>query len=329
MRVTLIHDPWDAVLRQTPGGAGAWGPRWTFASNGGEPRECDAVVVCERMAGALPVVCPAGQTVFVTWEPPSVRRYDAKFLRQFAAIVSPNADLPHPNVIRVQPGLPWTVGYRYEGAHKRFSTLDYDQLAGMRPPKKTKLISVICSNKAMTEGHRQRLRLLEHLREALGAELDVFGNGFNPVEDKWDAILPYRYHIVMENSEIDDYWTEKLSDAYLGFAYPIYSGCTNIGRYFGAEAMRTFNRLDPEGAVRVVREAIGSDVYGRSTGALAEARAAVLDRHNLFSLLVGVLDGLPTGPARRVTLRPEEDFTSTAVQRIKRRVRSMLAVGRG
>lgn len=51
-------------------------------------------------------------------------------------------------------------------------------------PKKTKLISVITSNKAFTKGHLKRIEFVEKLKAYYGDKLDVFGQGFNSFEDK-------------------------------------------------------------------------------------------------------------------------------------------------
>jgi hypothetical protein len=40
----------------------------------------------------------------------------------------------------------------------------------------------------------------------------------------------------LENSQSPHYWTEKLTDAYLGWAFPLYVGCPNVGDYFAKES---------------------------------------------------------------------------------------------
>jgi len=97
---------------------------------------------------------------------------------------------------------------------------------------KSKLMSVITSSKDFTEGHQKRLNFVRRLKDYFGEDIDVFGRGIREVDDKWDAISPYKYHIALENSVYPHYWTEKLGDVYLSGAYPIYYGCLNLEDYF-------------------------------------------------------------------------------------------------
>ena len=50
-----------------------------------------------------------------------------------------------------------------------------------------------------------------HTLQPFGTRLDVFGRGIRSIPDKAAGILPYRYHIALENSQFYDYWTEKLA----------------------------------------------------------------------------------------------------------------------
>ena len=41
----------------------------------------------------------------------------------------------------------------------------------------------------------------------------------NDIPDKWDAIAPYKYHIVFDNLLSNrTHWSEKLADSFLGFS---------------------------------------------------------------------------------------------------------------
>ena len=57
------------------------------------------------------------------------------------------------------------------------------------------------------------------------------GFGFNPITNKKNAIDPYLYSIAIENSSYRHYWTEKISDVFLGYSAPIYYGCKNLDEY--------------------------------------------------------------------------------------------------
>ena len=128
-------------------------------------------------------------------------------------------------VLKQHPALPW-----YYGANWKDGTgSSWDELR--RHPAKTRRISVVASDKDWRPEYKARLLFVKTLRDVLGDELDVFGRGRRPIDDKAEAIAPYRYHIVLENNMVDHFWTEKLADAYLGEAFPIYSGGGELARY--------------------------------------------------------------------------------------------------
>lgn len=287
------------VLAQTPGGAGEWGDV-RFELNRTVP-ECDLWVVYEGLLGPETAACPPGATVLITGEPADVKRYPAGYLDQFAHVVSCQDGIRHPGLIRTQQALPWHVC--------RTGKLTYDRLKADPPPPKDRLISVVCSAKARTEGHRRRLRFLEALGERLGARLDVFGRGIREIEEKWDALAPYRFHLVMENTIHPDYWTEKLADAFLAGCYPFYSGCPNIGDYFEPDALTPIDIDDVEGAIGEIERGIREGRDEAARAAVLKARKEVLDRHNLFPFLCDLLERIgPSGPKAAVTLMPESTF---------------------
>jgi hypothetical protein len=76
-------------------------------------------------------------------------------------------------------------------------TIGYDALKQLTPPEKQNRVSVVCSTTAQTAGQRQRLKFLAALKQRLGDDLMVFGKGFQQIDDKLEATLPYRYHLVL------------------------------------------------------------------------------------------------------------------------------------
>ena len=296
--------PW---LRQTPGGSGQWG-NCRFVID--EPVEsCDYWVVYDGLLEAESTNCPAGATLLVTAEPPSVKLYRPGFVAQFGAVRTCHRRLVHPRVTLGQPALPWHVGRRQQAHQNLAFTWDYDALKGVSSFPKSRLISVISSDKVQTAGHRRRLALVRKLKAYFGDRLDVFGRGIREVEDKWDAIAPYRYHIALENGVYPHYWTEKLSDAFLAGAFPLYLGCPNVGEYFAGGSFTPLDASDPARAIATIEQAIADQRYERSLGDLAEARRLVLDQYNLFPLLADMLAAFPpSGDRVPTTLRPETDF---------------------
>jgi hypothetical protein len=321
MIIKLTYPDSEFVVRQTSGSTGGWRGD-SFHINEAIDR-CDAWVVFERLSSVDHTVCPPERTLFITAEPAVVRGYDPRFLAQFGAVLTPQ-NVPHPRVIQSQPAIPWWAGIVVQYPHKQRYTLDYDRFRSMPVSPKTGLISLITTSKQMTDAHRARLKFVERLIGHFGDRLDVFGQGFRPIADKWDALHSYRYSIVLENCRCDHYWTEKLADAFLARAFPIYCGCPNVGHYFPAGALCEINRDEPDAAIATIERVLADNRFEQALPALEEARNLVLERYNLFPTVVEVLRNLPAGEPRRVQLHPEADFTDPLLVKVRRKLRGMV-----
>jgi hypothetical protein len=104
-------------------------------------------------------------------------------------------------------------------------------------PEKTKLVSMICSPKDYSEGHRYRLKVAKELQPYVdlygGAHGSARpGEGTGAHRDKSDAIDPYMFSIVLENDSYPSYFTEKITDCFARGTVPIYHGDPEICNYF-------------------------------------------------------------------------------------------------
>jgi hypothetical protein len=320
IRVKITANTPDPFIRQTSGSLGIWNDvKFIFDDRDEGP--FDAWIVLENMAGVSRVRCPKSNTVFVPYEPPSIRGYDSAFLKQFGTVLSFRTDLKHRNRVRTHPLLPWWIG-TYGGHGGKQVTKDYDALKNLDLSEKQKAISCVCSDKATTLDHRKRLHFVRSLKDRLGERLKIFGPGFCewPAEwpDKWDSIAPYQYHLAIENSSHPDYWTEKVADTFLGGAFLVYWGCPNLGDYFPKESFLPVSRDDPDAAAESINILLDSAQYDKSRAALAEARRLVLDKYNLFAELAAYAGTLEKGRYSRISLRPEESFKNTFVKRARR-----------
>jgi len=187
-------------------------------------------------------------------------------------------------------------------------TMNYDQLKATHP-EKSRLMSVITSNKAFTQGHRERLQFVEKLKAHFGDQLDLFGRGIRDFDDKWEVLAPYRYHICLENCAQPYYWSEKLADSLLAEAYPFYYGCTNLEQFFPEGGYKWIDIQDPERAIKIIEEAIAQDVATQEATALAEAKRLVLDEHNFFAMVAHHIDQHYTEAAHEeITIKDDLKF---------------------
>jgi hypothetical protein len=320
MQVALLSSGFKdwPILRQTPGRRGIWANCQFHTQIDRE--EFDYCVIYDGVSQPITVRCSPENLVFVTAEPPSVRVYDPKFVRQFGSVITCNRNLDHPRVIYMQTGLPWHVGRRCRNHTNISFTKDYDELKNVKHFNKHKLISVICSDKTWTTGQRKRLDFVRKISVQV-PQIEVFGRGLRHIEDKWDAIAGYKYHVVLENQAYPDYWTEKLSDAFLGGAYPFYYGCPNISDYFPTGSYTSFDIGDIDGCKAIIEDAIANSLYERSIRRILEARDLVLDKYNLFAMLSDVCNRMDAGRVKKdILLRPESEFVSESRGRKLRKV---------
>lgn len=289
----------------TPGRNLCWG-NCEFTVNSPTEEATDFWIV---LANARPTeqcrVAPQN-TLFIAGEPPAKKIYPQKFYRQFGHVVDSHAAARHPDLHIDALGLPWSIGLNWrEGGY----VYGYDRLKGLTPPKKENRIATVCSNTAKTAGQRQRLAFLKALKAQLGDDLVHFGKGFEPIDDKMDGVLPYRFHLVLENSQSPHYWTEKLTDAYLGWAFPLYVGCPNLSDYFAPESFVALDMRDVPTAVRTIRTMLAQPESSDPITVLRTAREQVLDVYNPFARFAHWANLLYSpGPPQSVTLQSEKAF---------------------
>ena len=112
--------------------------------------------------------------------------------------------------------------------------------------EKSRLLSIVASNKTWTEGHRLRHKIVKQF----GSHMDVYGNGYNNYLDnlgfggKIQALAPYMFTIAVSNTQEDDYFSEIITDACLVGTIPIFWGTKNIGNYMNGNGILQFNTLD-------------------------------------------------------------------------------------
>ncbi len=283
---------------------------FSFYENSAEDIDWDYVIVFEEMKHATELRCRRGGLVFISGEPEDARYYCKPFLKQFDILLSSHSRLMHwPNHYYSNTALNWHYGY----SHKKNSfSCDFNDLLNFAPPAKSAEISVITSTLTKLRGHLRRVMFLEDLKKRYGSRIDFFGRGANFIDDKAEALLPYRFHIALENSTRNHYWTEKLSDPILAYAVPIYDGAPNIGEYFSSSSMHVINIDDRHSVFELIDSILENpeQAYLKKLPALAEARKLLLDKYNFYSVLNRLLNAnpIPQGSANRVVLRNNIDF---------------------
>uniref|UniRef100_UPI0025ECB6A4 hypothetical protein n=1 Tax=Marivirga sp. TaxID=2018662 RepID=UPI0025ECB6A4 len=84
------------IIKQTPSRSGNWGD-FKFLINQ-EVEECDFWVVFDGLKTMESTICPRENILLVTSEPPAIKNYDRKFIKQFGQIITCHNSFDNSNV---------------------------------------------------------------------------------------------------------------------------------------------------------------------------------------------------------------------------------------
>jgi len=112
---------------------------------------------------------------------------------------------------------------------------------------KSKMLSMVASNKNYAPGHQMRHDVIRYLR-SVGKCPELYGSGYNPFphtdEGRLMPFKDYCYSIVIENSSVTDYFTDKIVDCFATGTVPIFWGCPNIQEIFNPLGVIVFSTID-------------------------------------------------------------------------------------
>jgi len=255
-----------------------------FCENSHEDIVWDYIVVFQNYSHDFDgIKYRQGGLIFIAGEPESMEPYCNRFFSQFDYVILPHPHRKGQNIYHTNPAVNWHFG-------RSFSTVTfaytYNDLINLESRKK-KNISMMCSTKTMMPGHVQRYKFYKLISQVFNGQIDFFGAGIKLVEDKADILLPYRFHICIENSRDDHYWTEKIADPILGYSIPIYYGAPNIYDYFPEDALIVIDIKKPKEAFEIIQMILSNpeEEYQKRLPALIEARRRLLDKYNIFPML--------------------------------------------
>lgn len=132
-------------------------------------------------------------------------------------------------------------------------------------PLKQRNVSMIISDKATLPGHK-----LRHAIADAGLPIDLYGTMGTPIgHDKSIAYRDYRYAVVVEACQEQNFFSEHLLDAIAYGCVPLYWGCENIRAYLPSPALLEFS--DVSSLVHLLALATPM-LYSRLRGALARTQ---------------------------------------------------------
>lgn len=223
-----------------------------------------------------PLACPRSRTILATWEPPTIKHYSRAYLKQFGHILTNLPLDPHGRIAR--------------GYYRWLNDRSYSENLSWFAPPKSRLISAVCSAKAMRwTKHHARIELLKHLVADV-PEAEWYGHDVRSFDKKYEVMDAYKYHVAIENYIAPHYWSEKLSDAFLCGCLPFYAGAPDLADDFPSESFIPIPIDDPKEAVEIIKASIASNEYEKRREAIAEARRLVLDKYNFWSQTVKLIE---------------------------------------
>jgi len=284
------------LVRQTPQSTGVWG-NIQFTT---EPvKECDYVLVLNYIPKTTEVICAPENIWAIMQEPyiPGIFDWMEGDHEQFSRVYTHHIFNNDSKYFRTQTCLPWHIDRTY------------DELINCKVPKKPKSLSWITTNKAIFPGHKDRMHFYNFIKEHAEMKIDIFGYGINPIHDKWDRIYPYKYSLAIENSATSDYWTEKISDCFLSFTFPIYYGCSNIQKYFPSDSFVAIDIKKPEQSMEKIKMTLENGTWKKRLNALKEARQLILDKYQLFPFMASQIHSkkIRSLTKQTITLRAHEE----------------------
>jgi hypothetical protein len=108
--------------------------------------------------------------------------------------------------------------------------------------KKTKTVSILCSNNTMSKGHINRINIAKTFIDKIDCYGDLFGkriggSGHYHHNSKEEALKDYMFSIIIENCIHDTYFTEKITDCFANGVVPVYLGTKNVKNFFDTDGI--------------------------------------------------------------------------------------------
>jgi hypothetical protein len=276
VKLTFNYD-WP-FFRQTEQFSQVWG-NYKFVIDD-DLKECDYwIIYTDHNLKEEEVQCNPENVIFIPGECYNTSsKFTQKFLNQFGLIITVQRELKHKNILYSHNANPWFVGKSYNELNSNFI------------PEKTKLISVVSSNKAFTEGHRKRLEFVQKLKNHFGDKLDVYGRGINDFEDKWDVLASYKYTIAIENDFCEDWVTEKYFDCIYANTLPFYYGCPNLETIVDNNSFIRINIDNFDETLRIIEDAIQNNEFEKRKELVQNQKIKSLNEDQFFPWIVKILD---------------------------------------
>jgi len=223
--------------------------------------------------------------IYFIVEPQTLKENSHFFLKQFDSVYGsiPLKLRDRRNYVTNHPALPWHIGINFDSP-QGVVNLNFIELLNIEPPK-IDAVSIITSNKAISKIHYERYKFVQKLSQIMGSNLHIYGRGFNPISDKYEVLKKYRYHIALENSQQDGYWSEKLSDPIIALNKVFYFGAPNINEFFSSDVVTQIDLDDPEKIAAFILNEVRHNRWESDLDQILKEKEKIMDQFNFVNMI--------------------------------------------
>ena len=144
--------------------------------------------------------------------------------------------------------------------------------------EKTFTISTLVGGKLMSNGHYLRQILLNNINRIVNPKKifisshfplknKIENNDFIILENEKNPLFDSQFHICIENTKRENWFTEKLIDCLITKTIPIYWGCPNIGDWFNLDGFFIVDNIED---IINVSNSLNKDIYKTKILAIEE-----------------------------------------------------------
>ena len=182
--------------------------------------------------------------------------------------------------------------------------------------EKSKLVSIVSSEKRVCPLHEFRLEVLQAVK--ISSNVDVLGtavSGWVPIQK---SLEDYMFSIVIENFVDDLYFTEKINNCFATGTIPIYFGARRIDKIYNSEGIIVFN--DVSELLTIINKLSKDEYYKRIK--------AVKQNHEICKQFISIEDYIFINYLSKKNLNKFNsdplDFLSDNLYKVKAFVREIL-----
>lgn len=106
---------------------------------------------------------------------------------------------------------------------------------------------------------------------------------------KWDGLESYKYSIAIENSCLENYFSEKFTDCILAWTIPIYYGCPNIDKYFSNDCYYWLD-INSSNCFIELEKILNTPITEKQIRAIEKARDLILNKHNVWNVVNDIIE---------------------------------------